>query len=986
MTAPATRPRKPIYRMVSFWLSLLMILYALVGFVIVPWWLKQQLPKQLQEQLGWQSQVSDIYFDPFGLTLEIDNLQAKDAQGAEVVAFKRLFVNLSFWSLFRGVIDFDDIQLDQPFVRLDLLKHYQLNLVRDWQQRHPTTTDKAPSKEAGSPPPLLLSHIEIKGGHIKLRDFSQAKPAEFNVAPIDLSLNNIGTLDKTGDAENAGHYQLSAKIGEKQSLQWEGSLNLLPFQSQGKLKLEHIDQATIWHFAAAYAPYHLAAGDVSVTTGYNLDIGNRFNISTHDGSVELNNVAVGLIGDATADAPQNTLLKAANIKVSGIHFDLDQQQLGIADIAAQDLDIALRRDKTGALNVMRPFQSSGDDKPANPAGGGSAAFRWSIQHIGLKHSQVSWYDGTLTHPDTITLSDISAEAGGLSDKLDSPINYSLQLQPGTQGSLQVTGDVTPQPFTLSSKIRLDQMALAGVQGYLQQSVAMKVKDGTASFSGELNLGQKDNKLSGTLSGDASVDQLATQTLADGQPLVDWQKLAINQIQFNLQPLVFHVGQVQLTEPTAHIIRLNDKQTNLDELAVASAAPAKAAPAPAAQKDTSEAGPWPVLRIDHIALQKGQVDLEDRSMKPAVNTRLHDLNGTITGLTNVRPEKAKLDLKGLLGDYGQLNVNGELGAIGKQSTTQFTVKADNISLPPLSPYFGRYLGYQVANGKLALSLDYKIEGKHLESSNRVNLDQLDLGAATDSPDAVKAPVKLGLALLRNRDGVIDMNIPVSGDLDDPSFSVSSVVLHAFVNLIVRAATTPFAVLGTLTDLAGLTGDELSHARFEPGSAQIPESEQKKLKGLAEALAKRPQLILNISGGVAPAADRIGLGRARIMGDLDQQLGADAALGDRIKALESRLRSQQGAAALAALEKASGVAGAERLQSTAWENALLDALAKTQKLPADALTKLANARAQSLQHALVTQYQAPPKQLFVKSPEMSAKFEQGKVVLGFSMGTR
>lgn len=991
MTAPAIRTRKPVYRMVSFWLSLLLILYAFVGFIIVPWYLKRELPVQLKQQLGWQAQVQNISFDPFGMALEVDKLQAKDAQGAEVVSADRLFVNLSFWSLFRGVISFDDVELDKPYVRLDLLKHYKLNLVQDWQKRHPTPPAPAKSEKAGNPPALFLAHIQIKGGHLKLRDFSQAQPADFDVAPIDLDLHNIGTLNG-GDTSNPGHYQLSAKIGQQQSLAWDGTLNLLPFQSQGKLTLAHIDQATIWHFAAAYAPYHLKAGTVSITTDYNLEAGDQFNISTHDGTVELSDVGVGLDGAAASSGGDNDLLKAGNIKVSGVHFDLDEQQLGIADITAQDLAVALRRGADGVLNVLRPFQTKQGGQAAAGASGsdnGGSAFQWSIQHVGLKDSQVSWYDGTLSHPATVTLSHISAEAGGLSSKLDSPIDYRLQLQPGSQGNLQVSGDVTPQPFTLSSKIRLDQMALAPLQGYLQQSVALQLKDGNASFSGELDLGQKDGKLSGTLSGDASVDQLATETLSDGKPLLDWQKLAFNQIQLNLQPLVFHVGQVQLMEPTAHIVRLNDKQTNLDELKVASSSSQSEAPAtkPATDtSDTSNAGPWPVLRIDHIALQKGQVDLEDRSIKPAVSTRLHDLNGTITGLTNVKPEKAKLDLKGLLGNYGQLTVNGELGALGKQSTTQFTVKADNISLPPLSPYFGRYLGYKVDNGKLALSLDYKIDGKHLDARNHLNLDQLNLGAATNSPDAVNAPVKLGLALLRDRDGVIDMDIPVSGNLGDPSFSVGSVVMRAFVNLIVRAATTPFAVLGTLTDLAGLTGDELSHARFEPGSASISGSEQKKLKGLAEALSKRPQLILNISGGAAPEADRIGLGRDAVQADLAKQLGANAGLADRIKALESRVRDHQGASALQALEKKNAASGDARLQSQAWENVLLDTLAKNQKIAAGALAKLANERAEHLQQALVTEYKAPPKQVFVKSPNMSAPVEQGKVVIGFSMGTR
>lgn len=243
----------------------------------------------------------------------------------------------------------------------------------------------------------------------------------------------------------------------------------------------------------------------------------------------------------------------------------------------------------------------------------------------------------------------------------------------------------------------------------------------------------------------------------------------------------------------------------------------------------------------------------------------------------------------------MDLKGTMGAIGSEDTSDLKLTMEDLSLPVLSPYFGRYIGYGVDSGKLNLALDYQLAGTRLEASNLVILDRLELGQPVASDEAVQAPVKLGLALLRDTDGVIEVDLPVSGDLSDPEFRVGKVVMRAFVNLLVKAAASPFTMLGSIADLAGLTGEELGQLGFVPGTAELAPGEDAKLTALAKALQKRPELVLSIRGGVAPEVDGPALaGQSSAGGQEPAPEEYDKLARSRGLAIRNWLQEQQGIA--------------------------------------------------------------------------------------------
>jgi hypothetical protein len=265
-----------------------------------------------------------------------------------------------------------------------------------------------------------------------------------------------------------------------------------------------------------------------------------------------------------------------------------------------------------------------------------------------------------------------------------------------------------------------------------------------------------------------------------------------------------------------------------------------------------------IRIGKVTLQGGSVNFTDNFVKPNYSANLRQIGGRINGLSSAQGTVATLDLRGSYDRIAPLSIKARLNPLTKEPFLDLEADVKGVEMTSFSPYSGKYAGYSIAKGKLSLFVKYRIENRQLLAENRVFLDQLTFGDPVDSPEATKLPVTLAVALLKNRAGEIDINLPVSGSLDDPQFSVGGLVIKVIVNLLVKAVTSPFALLGSL--FSG--GEELSHVDFAVGRATLDTTAQQRLDKLAAALIDRPALKLEIAGSVDTLADREGLKLAMI----------------------------------------------------------------------------------------------------------------------------
>jgi hypothetical protein len=919
----------------------LFILYALAGFLLLPWWLERLVPEQLDQRMGWQAEITDIRTNPFTLRVEALGLSANDPQGEQVVAFDRLMLDMNFFQLVRGIAGFEAIQLDEPYVRVDLLEDYSVNFARDWQAANPGPAEPAPeasqSDDAAAPPRLYFGKIELNGGEMLFRDFTQADMAEFRITPMDLTLSDLATWRREGQDSD---YSLLAALGS-QTIEWQGDLSVAPFYSNGTLKVSSVGYETLAHFLAPFFPYDLRGGSVTLSSDYEIQAGDGFFLETANGQLQLENLAVAL-----DEQSEQARLTNAELSVDAVGFDLNGREIRIGQVSLDKLDVAVARSANGEIDWLAPLATNnGETEGGGEASTGGQPFRWSVAGVALSGGRILWQDSQPATATEIAVEQLSASIGPLSHLLEEPVSYEITGSLASGGQLSLNGQLTPAPFTLEAAISGNGIALAAFEPYVQEGANLAITSGTLGVDGNLDLDGQQEPLTGTFSGTAEVAGLDLKLPDSSGSLVSWQTLRLAPIEYNVYPARLEIGTVTLAQPVINVVRNTDNIHNVERIAKAPAAGGQQeATADAQQGEDSE--PGFIFRIGQLMLENGELAYTDRTLAPAFTTWFDELNGSVTGLSNISPQQGKVSIRGRVGGVADLDFEGTIGTLGTEDVSDLKLNMQELSLPALSPYFGRYLGYGVDSGKLNLNLDYEIAGSRIDASNLVVMDRLELGSAIASDQAVNAPVKLGLALLRDSKGVIEVDLPISGDLSDPDFSVGKVVMRAFVNLLAKAAASPFSMLGSIAELAGLSGEELGKVRFIPGSIQLAEGEAEKLAALADALLDRPDLLLNIRGNVESQADGLALLRDELTASGEQDLSEEA-----------------------------------------WQEAREAYLAGERSLAPEALRNLASSRGQSLRNIMQQTHGVPADQLFLLSPARNAEVgDEGNVIVAFNLDVR
>jgi hypothetical protein len=565
-------------------------------------------------------------------------------------------------------------------------------------------------------------------------------------------------------------------------------------------------------------------------------------------------------------------------------------------------------------------------------------------------------------------------AGNVKDGGKLGYDGALELAPPrTEGALEVTG-----------------LRLRAFAPYVEQLLNVALTGGTLSTKGRLAVeAPAGAPLRVGYRADASVANFASLDRPTSQDLLRWKSLAVSGIDFELEPLKVAIGQVTLADFYSRLIVNADGTLNLQALrkdaGAASAEPAgldkpAAAEKPAATEKPSAAekpaaahapaGLPPNVRIGRITLRGGSVNFSDFFIRPNYTVMLTSVAG---GVTQMTPEKAgDVELRGRIHQTAPLEVAGRLNALSKDLFVDLKASARDIELSPMTPYAVKYAGYGIEKGKLSLKLSYLIENRKLSAENNVYLDQLTFGERVESPTATQLPVLLAVALLKDRNGVIDINLPISGSLDDPEFSLGGIIVKVFVNLIVKAVTAPFALLGAM--FGG--GEELAFVEFAPGSATLDAEDAAKLKSLAKALEERPGLKLDASGRVEPEADRDALKRAAV----DRQVkaaklkdtggkAADAAALDEVavdpKEYEKYLTAAYRAAKFDRPRNAIGIL--KELPVPEMEQLML----ANAQVAEEELRQLADARAGAAKTWLVETGKIPAERVFIVAPHLGAE---------------
>ncbi|OPY93110.1 MAG: AsmA family protein [Syntrophaceae bacterium PtaU1.Bin231] len=841
--------------------AVVLFLFTAIGFFVVPPFVKSYLLDNLSQQLRRKVIVSDVGLNPFTLTLTLKGLEIKEPPGDKTfVSLGELVVNLDIRSIFKRSPIIEELAVRQPYIHLVRNPDNTYNfsdLLALLQKEEPKDEKKEPFQ-------FSVSNIVIENGRVEFDD--RPFKTMHEVREIQLGIPFISNIPEYVDSYVQPRFA--------------AVINGDPYILEGKTKIFKDTRETFFNiliedldlpFYLAYIPHDL---NISVPSG-KLDVHATVTFSMSPDRHPAVSVAgnAALKDFALQDREKSPVARFKRLDVVMTALEPFQSKFHFAKIALDSPELNVRRDKSGTINLLTLMGKQEGAPPAAMARPAAPAGQKPLptlilDEFELKGGRIAYRDDVPAEPVSSLIQDLSIRGEQISTLPDSrgKLMLSMDLNKG-RGSAAVSGPIGLNPIFASLEVDLKRIRIRPFQEYFTDKFRVNFTDGDISAKGTLSAGRPPDKdVTVKYEGNLLLGRVATVDKVNGDDFVKFKSLFVNSVSAGYNPLFVRIKDIAIADFFARIIVNEDGTLNVKNVAKPETAEGEEAEeaeaAKPGKKEEAESGEKKEylgdilaknIEINRISLQNGTLVFDDRKIKPNFSSTLTELTGRVTGVTSITTKPAEVDIRGKIGRQIPMEITGKVHPFKDNLFVDLKASLRDFNLSPLTPYSGTYAGYKIEKGSLSFDLKYLISDMKLDAENKVVIDQLTLGDRVESPQATKLPVGLAVTLLRDADGKINLDIPVTGRIDDPEFSVWRIVLQVIVNLLTKVATAPFALLGSL--FGG--GEELSYIEFDAGSAVITEPNLKKVETLVKALKAKPALRLDIVGGVDLERDREGL---------------------------------------------------------------------------------------------------------------------------------
>jgi hypothetical protein len=833
---------------------------------------------------------------------------------------------------------------------------------------------------------VAVGEVRVAEGVVHWRD--EAVPGGFSA---ELEGVEAGLRSFAFPQQEPALVDLKLRTGFGESLAHRGSLRISPLSWEGDIEFSGVHPRAWEAYYRRSLAYEIRDGVLGASA--------RVRFAAADGGLGFGftGLAARLEGlKVRRRGERADFLTLASLELSGADLDLSARRLGLGSVALRKGSLALVRSTEGGVSpgvppasppvpdaqapAPPPVAVATAPSTAPPSAASGPSWHVEAASVRLDDCAARLVDTTLAEWLTHTVAPLSAEATGLSTKPGSRAAFRLAAGINGEGRLTAKGDVGIAPFGARVDLDLKGLSLVPWYPYYADRVNFVTGSGALAAKGALVVAPGAGGTTAvSFSGDAAVTNFVSVDRLNAEEMLNWKSLSLGGVALGVAPFSLAIAEVVLSEFYSRLIIFPDGRLNVQRVVAGetgetgAVAPDAPPPAPA----PTAAGAAATVTIARTTLQGGTVSFSDRFIKPNYSAVLTDLAGSVSGLSSQPGTTAGLEIRGRLDRSAPLSISGTINPLAGNLFLDVKAVVRDIELGALSPYSGRHLGYGIEKGKMSFDVSYRVENRKLSAENRLTLDQFSFGERVESPQATTLPVRLAVALLKDRNGVIDVNLPIGGSLDDPEFSVGRIVLQIILNIIVKAVTSPFALIGSL--FGG--GAELSYAAFEPGGETPAPEGLKGIAGLRAALVERPGLSLEVTGRADPLADRESLRRRRFEQQLKAQKlkdmarkGAAAASLDAVVVepaeYEKYLRRAYKDAKFPRPRNFLGVLKELPLAET--ENLLLTNTPATD----DDLVNLANRRAQAAKDLLVAGEGVAPGRVFLLAPVVGAADPQEK----------
>jgi len=822
---------KKLLKSIWFWLATLPLWYLAFGFLLLPWLIQSQGPKFLKEHYNLNLSLEQISFNPLSYELHLNNLSLNTDAHTPVIRLKHLYVDYAPSLLFKKELFFHTILIEEPWVAIERDSNGTLNLLSLFSGFAASADTNTTEHSSGSLP-LRIGNFEIKDAGGSFTDVRPAPPFVFEFGPMQYSINHLSF-----DKDDLSIHALKVALQNQDKITLASSISFDPLKIHGQININQLPLPSLWAYFLPTMPAKLSQGAFTTQLPFTLDLSKE----TPELAIEKASLALDAVAFTSHDQQPLVAFNALHLDDITVFWPQAKVSLGTLRITEPSVHVSL--EKGYEPNLAKLFTPPNSPKAEASKEANPLPWQAVLKTLIVEQGRVEILDKNAKNSKT-SLSNVSLNVENISNDLNQSIRYDMATRLDNSGSLSLKGSFNPLSEKLETSLKAQALSLAKLQPYLEPYTPLTLKKGALSTTATLAISLK-KSFSLLFKGDVTLDGLDIHDTSK-KSLVSWEKLLLSEVLFNTEPSMLHIKKINLNKPYANLDIHKDKSTNFsDTLKTSSAPPPKAS----SGKDKAME-----IRIGDVTLKNGRAHFKDASLPIPFATLIHNLNGSFSTLDTKNAKPSVLKLEGKVDKYGYSKISGSLLPFDFKDRANLKILFKNIDMPSLTPYSGKFIGYAIQKGKLSMDLSYNIKKGLMQGDNKINLDSLTLGEKIESEEATSLPLGLAIAILKDSKGQIDIDLPVSGDLNDPDFKYGALVWKAIGNLLGSIITSPFNLIGSLL---GIETETLKSIDFAAGEFEIIASEEEKMEQYKQILEKKPELKLSITPSFNEALDTLGL---------------------------------------------------------------------------------------------------------------------------------
>ncbi|MDT8271719.1 MAG: DUF748 domain-containing protein [Desulfomonilia bacterium] len=820
-------------RKVFLWMMIILGAYSLAGFFILPPVMKSMMIRTLSQTLNRPVAVEGVKLNPFTLSLTVEGIDINDQDGtSDFVSVRSLFINLQSLSAIKRALIISEARIDEPRARIVRLSEDTFNFS------DLLATDDAPP---GKPLNFSVENIQIFDGRIDVLDAPLKKTHV--VSDIDLAIPFISNIDYFSDVFVQPRFDATVN-GKLVSFRGETKPFADSLETRLDIAFENIDIP----YYLSYIPQKLEA---RIPSGF-LDITASLIFLQHRDrkpTVELEGTFV-LKDFVMLDIQDNPMIGLPELMVKLAPSRPLENHIHLERIAVTSPELVLIRHANGTVNL--DFLGDEDPRHATPDEKESERppLALAIDTCEITQGSFRFMDLSVRDPVKISMNQLTLNARGLSTSSQVPAELVFSCALGETGSFNAQSSLLLEPVSGEATFALKGVELAWFQPYISEVLDLLIKSGRASATGSVSFSAEgEESLNVAFQGDTQVQRFASVDKANAEDFLTFNALSLKNISFTPRPRRLSIRDISLVDPSLRITVFEDGSLNVEKILAGKPeyhAEIMEQGTPAPQTDET----FDAIEVEKVYLTRGLFAFHDRSITPPYSSELSYIDGSISGLSSEASKRADVSLSARLNNHAPLSIAGTINPLHKDLYVDLKAALTDIDLSQASPYSGKYVGYTIHKGKLSLDLEYLIQAKNLQSNHIITVDQLTFGETVSSPDSLNLPVKLAVALLKDRQGRIDLALPVTGRIDDPEFKIGRIIFQMIVNIVTKAAASPFSALAALYPGA----EQLQYVEFSYGATHLSDDSLHKIQTIGQILTDRPSLSLELQGFIDVEQDR------------------------------------------------------------------------------------------------------------------------------------